>query len=82
MRKLREAAGLAAQVVAQRAGVHYSVLSRMETGKLPVDLDDYTGILRAIDTLVAERDVRWQEALQDLGMGRVRVEPEHEGATA
>ncbi|MDD3492634.1 MAG: helix-turn-helix transcriptional regulator [Candidatus Thermoplasmatota archaeon] len=71
IKRLREAANLSATAVAERSGIHLSVLSRMENGKLPVDLADYTRLLQAIEELRQEAEARWQEALAELGMGRM-----------
>ena len=78
IKKLREAAGLSGVAVAQRAGIHSSIFSRMENGKLPVSLDDYTKVLTAIMSLRDEREKTWNEALAALGMGRGAAEPRAE----
>lgn len=68
IRRLRDAAGLTANAVARRAGLHPTVLCRMETGKLPVNLGSYTRLLGAIAELRAEADAKWQRALAELGV--------------
>lgn len=74
IRRLREAANLTANAVAERAGIHPSVLCRMETGKLPMDPGEYGRLLQAIEGLRAEADARYQEAVTDMGMGKPRSE--------
>ncbi len=45
LRRLRDAAGLTLMQVAERIGIHYSHLSRMETGKRPASPEDVASLL-------------------------------------
>lgn len=45
LRRLREAAGLTLTQVAEQIGIHYSHLSRMETGKRPASPEDVASLL-------------------------------------
>lgn len=69
IRRLREAARLEAQHVAERVGITAPYLSLLETGKRPLSLDLYARILKAIDELRSEQEVRWQAALATVGTG-------------
>lgn len=67
VRRLREAAGLQAGDVAQKAGISRNYLSLLEGGKRPLGLDLYTTILSAISDLREERERSWQEAVASVG---------------
>lgn len=66
MRRLRKAAGVTLQEVAQGAGIGVSTLWNFETGRRAPGVADKARIVAAIDDLRSAQEAAYNEALREL----------------
>jgi transcriptional regulator with XRE-family HTH domain len=62
LRRLREAADIPQARLAERIGIHVTILSQQETGKRPMEESDFLRAKASLVDLVDERQKEWLSA--------------------